>query len=83
MVSLDEREVYILDRYGRNDPHRLAAIRDHCRSWRLVEAAALRPLPVLSRSNWPDSIDRDPSTCDFAGGSDVPGVRSDQAAMGY
>lgn len=82
VVSLDEREVYIIERYGRNDPHRLAIIREYCRSWRLVEARLFAPLgfePVELAG----LIDRDPSTCDFVGETNVPLVEPDKIAMGY
>lgn len=82
VVSLDEREIYILERYGRNDPHRLAIIREHCRSWRLVEARLFASLgfePVELAG----LIDRDPSTCDFADGTMAASVEPDKFAMGY
>lgn len=82
VVSLDERELYILERYGRNDPHRLAIIREHCRSWRLVEARLFASLGFA-----PDElaglIDRDPSSCDFSGGTAVTPAEPDKIAMGY
>ncbi|NTV14961.1 MAG: HDIG domain-containing protein [Desulfobulbaceae bacterium] len=65
VVSLEEREIYILERYGRNDPHRLAIIREHCRSWRLVEARLFSSL-WFAPAELAELIDRDPATCDFA-----------------
>jgi len=66
VVSLDERREYILERYGRNDPERLAAIRANCRSWQEVEAEIFKPLP-FAPSELPGLIDLDPATCDYSG----------------
>lgn len=82
VVSLDEREIYILDRYGRNDPHRLAIIRDHCRSWHLVETRLFAPLG-FAPGELAELIDRDPATCDFTGGATAALVEPDKIAMGY
>jgi len=82
VVSLDEREVYILERYGRNDPQRLAIIREHCRSWRLVEARLFAPLG-FAPGEVAGLIDRDPATCDFAGEAAAAPVEPDKIAMGY
>jgi uncharacterized protein len=66
VVSLDERREYILERYGRNDPERLAAIRGNCRSWQKVEAEIFKPL-AFAPSELPGLIDLDPATCDYSG----------------
>lgn len=65
VVSLDEREVYILERYGRNDPERLAAIRANCRNWRKLEMELFAPLPIVP-AEVAGLIDLDPATCDFS-----------------
>lgn len=83
VVSLEERQDYILERYGRNDPQRLAVIREHCRSWRLVEERLFARL-AFSPTELAERIDRDPSTCDFAGEPEPARlVEPDQIAMGY
>lgn len=83
VVSLEERQKYILERYGRNDPQRLAIIREHCRSWRLVEERLFAGL-AFAPTELAERIDRDPSTCDFAGDPDPARlVEPDQIAMGY
>lgn len=82
VVSLDEREVYILERYGRNDPQRLAIIREHCRSWRLVEGRLFAPLG-FTPGEVVGLIDRDPATCDFAGEAAAALGEPDKIAMGY
>jgi putative nucleotidyltransferase with HDIG domain len=82
VVSLEAREIYILERYGRNDPQRLAIIREHCRSWRLVEARLFAPLG-FAPGELGELIDRDPATCDFAAGTAATLVEPDKIAMGY
>lgn len=82
VVSLDEREIYILDRYGRNDPQRLAVIRAHCRSWRLVEERLFAGLP-FSPEGLGVLIDPDPATCDFVGGEGPVEVEPPRAVMGF
>lgn len=82
VVSLDEREIYILERYGRNDPQRLAIIREHCRSWRLVEARLFAPLG-FAPAELAGLIDRDPATCDFAAGAAAASDEPEKVAMGY
>ncbi len=66
VVSLAERREYILERYGRNDPERLTAIRANCLSWERVEAALFEPLP-FTPVELATMIDLDPSTCDYSG----------------
>ena len=44
IVSLDQRLVYILDRYGQNDPHRFAAIRKNFERCRMIEEAIFKGL---------------------------------------
>jgi len=63
VVSLDERRAYILDRYGRNDPLRIAAIRANCLSWERVEAALFEPLSIFP-AELAHLIDPDPATCE-------------------
>jgi putative nucleotidyltransferase with HDIG domain len=82
VVSLEKREMYILERYGRNDPQRLAIIREHCRSWRLVEARLFAPL-AFAPAALVELIDRDPATCDFAGATETMLAEPDKIAMGY
>jgi putative nucleotidyltransferase with HDIG domain len=82
VVSLEEREVYILERYGRNDPQRLAIIREHCRSWRLVEKRLFAPLG-FAPGDLAGLIDRDPATCDFLGEAAAALSEPDKIAMGY
>lgn len=83
VVSLEERQDYILERYGRNDPQRLAIIREHCRSWRLVEERLFASLG-FSPSELAERIDRDPSTCEFAGEAESTRLAEpDKIAMGY
>jgi len=82
VVSLEEREIYILERYGRNDPHRLAIIREHCRSWRLVEERLFTRLK-FAPAELAGLIDRDPATCDCGGGAVAGLVEPDKIAMGY
>lgn len=83
VVSLEERQEYILERYGRNDPQRLAIIREHCRSWRLVEERLFDRL-AFAPAELAERIDRDPSTCDFAGGHEPARLgEPEKVAMGY
>lgn len=82
VVSLDEREVYILDRYGYNDPHRLAVIREHCRSWRLVETRLFAPLP-FAPDRLAGLIDLDPATCDYLDAEAPAPAGSVKVAMGF
>lgn len=37
VVSLDEREIYIIERYGRRIPERIEVIKENCLKWRVVE----------------------------------------------
>lgn len=80
VVSLEEREIYILERYGRNDPQRLAIIHEHCRSWLLVEGRLFAPLG-FTPAEVVGLIDRDPATCDFVAGAAA--LEPDKIAMGY
>jgi len=82
VVSLEERQHYILDRYGRNDPPRQAIIREHCRSWWLVEVRLFSSLG-FAPADLAGLIDRDPATCDFAGSIHAAAGELDKIAMGY
>ena len=64
VTSLDERHQYILERYGNNDPVRLAAIRDNCRKWWDIEAALFAILP-FAPAEVGELIDADPATCEL------------------
>jgi putative nucleotidyltransferase with HDIG domain len=66
VVSLAQREDYILERYGRNDPARLAAIRANCRDWLRIETALFASLAIVP-AELANLIDLDPSTCDCSG----------------
>jgi uncharacterized protein len=79
VVSLEERETYILERYGRNDPHRVEVIRAHCRSWRVVEERIFSRLG-FTPAKLSGLIDPDPATCDFGDGGAAGSTR---AAMGF
>jgi putative nucleotidyltransferase with HDIG domain len=63
VTSLEERHQYILERYGNNDPVRLAAIRDNCRKWWDIEAALFAILP-FDPAEVGNLIDADPATCE-------------------
>jgi putative nucleotidyltransferase with HDIG domain len=83
VVSLEDREDYIMGRYGRNDPQRLALLREHCRSWRLVEERLFARLP-FAPAELAGRIDRDPSTCDFAGEPEATALdEPERIALGY
>jgi putative nucleotidyltransferase with HDIG domain len=64
VVSLSERQEYILGRYGHDDPRRRAAIRANCRKWWDVEAALFALLPFAPAAI-AELIDADPATCEF------------------
>lgn len=61
VVTLSERQEYILARYGDNDPLRLAAIRANCRKWWTVEDALFAMLPFTPAAV-AGLIDADPAT---------------------
>lgn len=63
VTSLEERHQYILGRYGKNDPVRLAGIRDNCRKWWDIEQALFTILP-FSPAEVGTLIDADPATCE-------------------
>ena len=64
VVSLADREQYILGRYGNNDPLRIDAITMNCRKWQGVEKALFAVLP-FSPEDVGSMIDPDPATCDM------------------
>ncbi|MEN8135061.1 MAG: HD domain-containing protein [Thermodesulfobacteriota bacterium] len=63
VVSLDARHEYILERYGNNDPDRLASIRSNCRKWWDIEEAIFAILP-FEPAEVGNLIDADPATCE-------------------
>ncbi len=64
VVSLVEREEYILERYGDNDPDRIAAIRANSCKWRDAEEIIFAFLP-FAPEEVAALIDPDPATCDI------------------
>jgi putative nucleotidyltransferase with HDIG domain len=64
VVSLGEREEYILERYGNKDPGRIAAIRANSRQWREAEEILFAFLP-FAPEEVAALIDPDPATCDI------------------
>ena len=64
VTSLDERLEYILERYGNNNPDRLAAIRENCRKWWDLEEAIFALLP-FEPAEVGNLIDVDPATCEL------------------
>lgn len=64
VVSLDQRRVYIIERYGRNDPARRAAIERHCRRWQSLEDEIFRFIE-FSPAELAVLVDPDPSNCKY------------------
>ncbi|MEN8142731.1 MAG: HD domain-containing protein [Thermodesulfobacteriota bacterium] len=64
IVSLAEREGYILERYGNNDLVRLEAISKNCRKWQEVEEVLFTVLSFAA-ADVSSLIDPNPATCDM------------------